>query len=209
MITDVYNQKGKTTIKVTLPEKYFGVEINEPLLEQAVHVYLSNQRSARAQTKTRSDVDRTKAKWFRQKGTGHARHGARSAHIFVGGGVAHGPTGTQNYKRKLSKKMKQEALACSLTLKFKNKEVIIIEGLEKVGGKTKEAAQFLKAFNCEKGKNILLVLERRNETLNRAFSNLRHVFVRPISSLNTYEILNTSKILITKSAIERLKEKKS
>lgn len=82
----------------------FATKPNQALLAQAVQIYLARARQASAKVKTRSEVNRTKKKWFKQKGTGNARHGARTAGIFVGGGVAHGPNGQQHYKLNLAAK---------------------------------------------------------------------------------------------------------
>jgi len=135
---DVYNLSGIKSGQMELPKNIFAVKINESLMAQAVRVYLSNQRKSRTKTKSRGEIVLTKAKWFRQKGTGRARHGARSAPIFVGGGVAHGPTGEQNYHLKMSKKMKKQALFSALTSKFKANEVMVIKDLAKIEPKTKK-----------------------------------------------------------------------
>ncbi len=143
---DLYTINGTKSGQIDLPKEIFAAKINEPLMTQAVRVYLSNQRQALARAQTRSEVNRTKAKWFRQKGTGRARHGARSAPIFVGGGKAHGPTGEQNYCLKMSKAMKKKALFSALTAKLKDKEIIIVKGMEKVEPKTKKMSEILQKF---------------------------------------------------------------
>ena len=104
---DVYSTSGKKTSSVQVKAKFFNAKVNQALMTQAVRVYLSNQRQTPAQTKSRSQVKVTKSKIWRQKGTGRARHGSKNAPIFVGGAKAHGPTGEQNFKLKMSKKMKQ------------------------------------------------------------------------------------------------------
>lgn len=204
--TDVLDTEGKVSGKVNLPEDLFGAEINDDLLTQAVRVYLSNQRKAHAKTKTRGEVLRTGAKWFRQKGTGHARHGSRSAPIFVGGGVAHGPRGTQNYEKKLPKAMRFKALAGALTTKFKNKEVVVINGLDKIEGKTKELVKILAGIKVNKAKKFLLVLPKKMDLITRAARNIPGLTVRPVSLLTTYEVLNGGHILILKEAIDNFKK---
>src|SRR3989344_8061779 len=87
----MYDVKGAKNGVYVLPKEVFGAKINQPLMAQAVRVYLANQRQGNAHTKSRGEITLTTAKWYRQKGTGRARHGAKSAPIFVGGGVAHGP----------------------------------------------------------------------------------------------------------------------
>src|SRR3990167_7073702 len=131
-----FNIKGEKVEAVTLPKEIFGVEVKPQLLAQAVRVWLSNQRKAFAKTKTRKDVAKTTAKMFKQKGTGRARHGSYAAPIFVGGGVAHGPSGEQNYRMELPKHLKRKALAGALTEKAKAGELTILTGGEKAQGKS-------------------------------------------------------------------------
>ena len=207
--TNLYDTKGKVTGKVNLPEEFFGVKINTALLTQAVRIYLSNQRRSRAKAKTRSEVNRTSAKWFRQKGTGRARHGARSAPIFVGGGVAHGPTGGENWKKTMPKKLRRQALASALTSKFKDKEMMVIAGLDKIEGKTKEIAGILNALSDKKEKKrvkFLLILSRKSDLLVRASRNIPKLMVAQINSLTAYEVLNGGKILVTPQILEVLRK---
>jgi len=211
---DLYTIAGTKSGEVELPKEIFGVKINEPLMAQAVRVYLSNQRKAGAKTKTRSEVAKTTAKWFKQKGTGRARHGSKSAPIFVGGGVSHGPTGEQNYQLKMPKKMKQQALFSALSSKFKEKEILAVKDLGKIENKTKkmnEALSKLKAhFDKQPVKNkkaeILIILDKKNENIARVSRNIKDVQFVQIDQLNTYQILNGGQLLFMKEAIEKLKE---
>lgn len=207
--TNLYDTKGKVTGKVDLPEEFFGVKVNTVLLTQAVRIYLSNQRRSRAKAKTRSEVNRTSAKWFRQKGTGRARHGARSAPIFVGGGVAHGPTGGENWKKTMPKKLRRQALASALTSKFKDKEMVVIADLDKIKGKTKEIAGILNALSDKKEKErekFLLILPKNSDLLVRASRNIPKLMVAQINSLTAYEVLNGGKILVTPQTLEVLRK---
>lgn len=209
--THLYDLGGKISGKVNLPESFFKAKINRKLLAQAVRVYLSNQRKAHAKIKTRGEVDRTKAKAYRQKGTGRARHGARSAPLFVGGGVAHGPEGNQNWKRVLPQKMRKQALASALTSKLQEKQLVVIKGLEKIEGKTKEMKQilqpFLKESKTKKPIKFLLVSSQRSPKLTRACRNLPNFLIRSAGSLNAYEVLNGDKILMTPESIEILEKR--
>ena len=123
----IYNVKGQSAGKVRLPKEIFGAKINRILMAEAVRIYLGNQRRAKAKTKDRSEVRGSRRKIWRQKGTGRARHGDRYAPIFVGGGRAHGPTGQENFRAKLTKKMKKAALFSALTTKQKQGEVLVVK----------------------------------------------------------------------------------
>ena len=212
MQVKVYNLQGKSSTGITLPKAVFGAEENPQLLAQATRVYLSNQRQAGAKAKRRGEIERTKAKWYRQKGTGRARHGARSAPIFVGGGKAHGPTGRANYQKKLSKKMIVKALATALSVKANEKKIRVITGLEKIEGKTKEMAQvFKKVLAQEKFERakpqFLLVLPEKKENIFRAGSNLANLKIDLAQNLNTYQVLQADFILFTREAIKKLEER--
>lgn len=205
MKTDVFDITGKKIGKVDLPKEIFGAKVNPTLMAQAVRVYLSNQRKAYPKTKTRGEVSLTKAKWYRQKGTGRARHGARSAPIFVGGGVAHGPTGTQNWEKDLPKKARQQALASALSSKFRQNEVMVIDGLEKIKGKTKELVSVLEKL--AKNQKVLLVLPKMFENVVRAGRNIPCLRINQTLSLNTYEVLEGGKILMTPQTIKLLEKR--
>jgi large subunit ribosomal protein L4 len=176
-------------------------------MAQAVRVYLANQRKAHPKTKTRAEVNRTKAKWYRQKGTGRARHGSRAAPIFVGGGVAHGPTGKQNYQLKMPKKMKKAALFSALTSKFKEKEILVVKGLEKIEPKTKKMAEIIRKSKIQNPKSkILLVLPKLLKNVVLAGRNLENLEIAQAADLNTYQVLASDKLIFLPESIDKLKE---
>ena len=205
--TDLLDINGKKVGTINLPPEIFAAEVNPPLMAQAVRVYLANQRKAHPKTKSRAEVNRTKAKWYRQKGTGRARHGSRAAPIFVGGGVAHGPTGEQNYQLKMPKKMKKAALFSALTSKFKEKEILIVKGLEKIEPKTKKMAEVLKKIQILNSKfQILLVLPKLLENVVLAGRNLENLEIAQAADLNTYQVLASDKLIFLPESIDKLKE---
>ena len=195
--------KGEAEEKTKLPEAIFGATVSPQLLVQAVRVYLFNQRRAQAKTKTRGEVAKTTAKMYRQKGTGRARHGAYSAPIFVGGGVAHGPSGQQNYQRKMSKPLSRLALIGALAEKAKNKNVTVVMGAEKASGKTKEAEKLMASFKEKKGRT-LVVLAHNDDKFGRGIKNLPGVETLEANQINTYRILACKKLLINQKALEEI-----
>ena len=208
---DLYTVTGRKSGQLDLPKEIFGVSINEQLMTQAARVYLSNQRRAKAKTKTRAEVSGSRRKIWRQKGTGRARHGDKYAPIFVGGGRAHGPTGEENYKLKMSKVMKKKALFSALTSKLKDKEVIAIKGLAKIGPKTKEMAKVMVNLplgdqpKAEK-KKILLILPEILENVIRASRNLAGIELAQANQLNTYQVLKHNQLVFMEESIDKLKE---
>ena len=139
----VYSTAGKVLESMTLPKEVFDAKINNNLMTQAVRVYMANQRRGTVKTKTRGEVKISTRKIYRQKGTGRARHGAKSAPIFVGGGVAFGPR-QRDYSLKLNQKSRKAALFSALSSKLKDGEIKIVTGLEKLEPKTKKMADVLK-----------------------------------------------------------------
>lgn len=208
LTVDVYNVKGKVVGKTALPKQIFSAKINSQLLAQAVRVYLANQRKGTASTKTRGEIRASTRKIYRQKGTGRARHGAVSAPIFRGGGIAFGPK-PRDYSLKLPKKMRKIALLGALTSKAKQSKVKIVEGLEKITPKTKSVNELIKNIegtSKNKKTKTLLVLPQKVETIQRAARNIEGVTIRPVSVLNTYEVLNNNVLIFMKESIGKLEE---
>ncbi len=205
----VYNTSGKSTETLTLPKEIFGVDINKALMTQAVRVYLANQRRGTVKTKSRGEVNISTRKIYRQKGTGRARHGAASAPIFVGGGVALGPK-PRDYSMKLSQKAKQKALFSSLSSKVKDGEIMLVSGLTRLEPKTKNMVDLLEKLQLNGKKQRLLLVTPRSskdfDSVVRASRNIEGVSVTPSNLLNTYEILRARKILLMKEAIVVLRE---
>ena len=198
MQLQVVHTTGKST-EITVSDAVFGAKVNKPLLAQAVRVYLSNQRQGSAKVKTRGEVNKTKKKWYRQKGTGGARHGARTPSLFVGGGVAFGPNGTQNWSKKMPKMMRRSALMSALTAQAPN--IVVTTVLDSIQPKTKDAVAFLKKLAPD-SKRILLVTDSAKINIQRSTNNLDWVLITTAPMLNIYETLLADKIIFTKEAIQ-------
>lgn len=183
---------------------------NSVLLAQAVRVYLSNQRQGTSKVKTRSEVSRTTRKWYRQKGTGGARHGAKDANIFVGGGVSHGPTGNENWTKSLTRSLRIKALTAACTAQSSN--IFINDEIIDLSGKTQEAVKLLekitKKFNDDKFKfthsKLLIVVDEKNETMVRALRNIPNVSILTARILNTLAVVKAHKIIVTTKALQVL-----
>lgn len=196
---------GKET-ETTVSDVVFGLTNNPKLVAQAVRVFLSNQRLGLASTKNRGEIEKTKKKWYKQKHTGGARHGARSAPIFVGGGVTHGPHGNQNWDLKLNKKMRKRALQTAFALQAKEGNVMSVEGLETVKPKTKDVVTMLKKMNLSDAR-ILIVIQDSMADLLQASRNVGSVLCTRVDRVNPYEVMSAHKILITPQAMGMLEEK--
>jgi len=176
----------------------------DALLAQAIRVYQANRRQGTSYTKTRSEVKRTKKKWYKQKGTGNARHGSRNPNIFVGGGVSHGPRAIENWSLKLNQKSKLIALRHALTLQKKN--LFVSKDIVSLKGKTKDAQKLINKFSQETDK-ILVILNKTNESVIRALANLSNVSVTTAERLNVLQVAAADKILIDLSALKTLEDR--
>ncbi|MCB9801243.1 MAG: 50S ribosomal protein L4 [Pseudomonadales bacterium] len=186
---------------VTAPDTVFGAKVNDTLLAQAIRVYRANLRQGTSKVLTRSEVKLTKRKWYKQKGTGNARHGAKSAPIFVGGGVAHGPTGMENWSLSLSRKMKAKALVSALSAQAVN--IVVADSITELSGKTKEAVALLESVLADANR-VLIVLADRNANVEQAVSNIPSVITTTASLLNAYDVAAANKVVMTSDAIKAL-----
>ncbi len=201
---DLFDIKGKTVGQVDFSKEIFGTKVNLGLIAQAVRVFLANQRQATAKAKGRGEVKGSGRKIYRQKGTGHARHGDKYAPIFVGGGSAHGPSGFQNFTLKMSKTMKQKALFSALTSVLQEKRVYVVK-LEKFEPKTKNIFSLLKDLKID-GSKLLLVVPEMKLDIVKAARNIKKLKILPVGNLNTYEVINNGNLVFLLESIEKLKQ---
>src|SRR3989344_5995453 len=152
----IYNQKGNEAGKIELPAKVFAAKWRADLVHQVVEGMRSNSRAGTADTKGRGEVRGGGRKPWRQKGTGRARHGSIRSPIWVGGGVTHGPLKEKNYKRKISKKMRAQALFSVLSKKLEEGEVLFVDTLAMPEIKTKKAAEVMKNLSAVLGRGKIL-----------------------------------------------------
>ncbi len=199
MFVPIYNMKGEKTGDVELCPDIFEASINVPLMHQAFERQRANARLGTHKAQTRSEVNRTTRKWYRQKGTGRARHGSRSANLFVGGGVAHGPK-VRDYPKKMPRKMRQAALRAALSAKAKEEEIIVVGGLEMDVPKTKHMASTLESLGADG--SVLLLLPERDEIVEKSARNLPNVKVLNANYLNIRDLLSYDKIVMTMDSLQ-------
>src|SRR5688572_29362573 len=177
---------------------------NHELLKLAYDAYLANGRGNLAQTKTRGLVSGGGKKPWRQKGTGRARFGSTRNPIWRGGGIAFGPTGEENYTKKIAVGPKRQATRQALSLAAADGRIKVIESLESKG-KTADLVKLFEKLEASKG-SVLLVADVKTDELVRASKNLRATKVVQASYLNVYDILNADTIVITQKSLEILNE---
>lgn len=192
--------------KVRVSDALFVTNPAEVVLAQAVRVYLSNARQGTSHTKTRSEINRTKKKWYKQKGTGNARHGARTPSLFVGGGVAFGPRNIINWSKSLTGKMKLLALKTALTMQ--KQQLFLTKELMSLTGKTSEAKALI-AQVASVDEKVLVVLSKSNDLTLRSLRNLTNVLVMTVDRINALHVAMADKILIDFAAMKALEDRLS
>ena len=204
----VYNISGKkSTKKVKLNKKIFGIEPNNHAIYLDVKQYLANQRQGTHKTKERGEITGSTRKIKKQKGTGTARAGSIKNPLFRSGGRVFGPQ-PRDYSFKLNKKLKRLARISALSLMFKDKNITIIEDFSFDTPKTKNYLQLLSNFKLN-GKKTLLILNESNQNILLSARNLNKTNITTSSNLNTYQIMNAGNILMVESSIKVIENKLS
>lgn len=209
MESKVYTQAGKESGNITLPDSVFGVAWNPDLVQQVVVSMQANARGGNAHTKDRSEVSGGGKKPWRQKGTGRARHGSRRSPIWTGGGVTFGPRNEKDYSQKINKKVRQKALASTLSKKLTDGEMIFVDSLAFSEPKTAEAKTVVKALAAgtkyddlaTKRKNAaLIVLPERNEAAEKSFRNMGNLEVTQVKDVNPVDLLTYKYVVVADPA---------
>lgn len=199
MRVPVWNMSGQQVGEVELRPDIFEAPINVPLMHQALVRQLANARLGTHKTKTRGEVNRTTRKWYRQKGTGRARHGSRNAPLFVGGGIAHGPR-PRSYEQRMPKKMRRAALRSALSVKASNQQIVVVDRLELPQPRTREMRSVLQRLNV--GESALILLAQRNEAVEKSARNLPGVKTLRAGYLNIRDLLQYEKVLMPLDAMQ-------
>lgn len=199
----VYNIKKEEVGTIDLSDLVFDVEYNEPLIHQVIVAIHNNGRQGTKSTLTRSEVNASKKKIYRQKGTGNARHDEISAPQFTGGGVVFAPK-PRDFSQKINKKMRDIAFASAVSQKIKQGEVFILDDINFADAKTKAASEFLKTFGLNK--RTIIVTDGKNENVIRATGNIQKVSCVDAMLLNVAEVVENTYVVFTKDAIKKLEE---
>lgn len=195
---------GQSAGTINLSESIFGLEPREDLLHRVVRWQLARRQQGTHKTLGRSEIARTGAKMYKQKGTGRARHSSARAPQFRGGGKAHGPV-VRSHAHDLPKKVRSLGLRHALSAKFKSEELVILDNLSASDAKTKSlVAQF-----AALGFSNALFIDGSELDVNfvRAVGNIPNMDVLSIDGINVYDILRRGKLVLSRTAIEALEER--
>lgn len=198
----LYNMSGSKIGDVELSDAIFGVEVNQAVLHEVVVAHLANKRQGTQSTLTRAEVRGGGIKPWRQKGTGRARQGSTRSPQWRHGGVVFAPK-PRDYSLSVNKKTRRVALKSALSAKAQAGEVYVVDKIELSEGKTKLMAGALKGFDVKKA---LIVLDARNENVERASQNIPGVATTQADNINTYDVLKYDAFIIAKDAVSKLEE---
>lgn len=204
MLLEVIDQSNKNVGKIDLKKDVEG-KVNKAVLYYALKAQKNNLRHGTVKTKTRSEVNRTNKKIFKQKGTGNARHGARSANIFVGGGNVFGPN-PRSYFEHLNKSLKKVSYHEAFKYLLQNGALKVVDQFSFDRPSAKEAAKFLKSIGFKKA---LVILPQSAEAACLSFRNLRDVKVIHENNLNVYDLFCYENVVVTRANFEQLQERYS
>ena len=200
---DVVDMSGKKVSTVELSDTVFGITPNEKAVHEAVVNFLANQRQGTQNTKIRMEVSGGGKKPWRQKGTGHARQGSIRAPQWTHGGVALGPK-PRDYSYRINKKVKRLAVLSALSDKAASGNIIVVDKMSADEYKTKTVVAMLSAVGA--GKKNLVVNETAETMFVKSAANIQGVKTTIATSLNTYDVVNADKMIISLDAVKKLEE---
>ena len=205
MKIDKINFDGKKN-SIEVLDKIFAGKINKKLVANILYKTNANYKGRKAKTKQKNEITGSTSKIYAQKGTGNARHASRKAPIFVGGGVAHGPKGQSNYKkRKLNKNEKKLGIVSLISEKNKLKDLVVFSDFKNEIKKTKEMNILLNKFAAT---NALIILDKLSkEKIYRSTKNIPNIKVTDINHFSAFDIAKFKKIVFTESSIKELEKK--
>ena len=200
---DLFDINGSKVGDIELNDSIFAIEVNATAMHAAVVNHLANKRQGTQSTKTRTEVRGGGKNPWRQKGSGRARQGSIRSPQWVGGGVALGPK-PRSYRYTLNKKLRRLALKYALSSKVSGSELIVIDNITVSEFKTKEVVKILKNFNIES--KALIVLNEKDDKFVKSAANIPGVTTTLSTTLNTYDILNHDKLIMSADAVKKLEE---
>ena len=198
----VYNMEGNEVGTMDLNDAVFGVEVNEHLVHLAVVRQLANKRQGTQKAKTRSEVSGGGRKPWRQKGTGHARQGSIRAPQWTGGGVVFAPV-PRDYEVKMNKKERRAALKSALTSKVQENKLVVVDSLALAEAKTKEMQKVLTNLKADKA---LVVTADDDQKVVLSARNIADVQTATVNTINVYDVMKHSTVVVTKDAVASIEE---
>lgn len=199
---DVVNIQGEKVGELELKDAVWATDIKPYLIHDVVVMQLNNRRRGTASTKTRGEVRGGGKKPWRQKGTGRARSGSSTSPVWVGGGTVFGPK-PKEYRISVPKKVRKAALRSALSVRYTDAALKVLDKIDMERISTKSFAGIMKVLNLSKP---LLVVNGKNETLEKSARNIPYTKVLRVEGLNVYDVIRHEQLVVTVDAIERIEE---
>lgn len=201
---ELLNNNGEKVKDIKLNDNVFGIEPNDTVLKDALVLYLASVRQGTHSTKTRAEVSGGGRKPWRQKGTGNARQGSIRAVQWRKGGIAFGPK-PRDYSKKQNRKVRRLALLSALSYKVADKELVVLDSIKFETNKTKEMINLLNKLELTNSK-VLLVVDELDDNVCLAARNLGNVKIVLPTEVNTYDVVNSDKMVMTEASLKKLEE---
>jgi len=191
---------------IEILDSIIASKINRKLVSNLLYKTNANYKGRKAKTKQKNEIIGSTSKIYAQKGTGNARHASRKAPIFVGGGIAHGPKGEDNYKiRKINKSEKKKSITSLITEKNNEKNLIIFSDFKNEISKTKEMNKILEKFDA---KNSLIILDKSSkEKIIKSVKNIPNIKVTDVNHFSSFDVIKFKKIIFTETSMRELEKK--
>jgi len=203
MQLELLNEQGQAASKFDAPDTVFGREYNEALVHQIVVAFQANARQGTRAQKDRAEVHHSTKKPFRQKGTGRARAGMTSSPLWRGGGRIFPNSPDENFTQKINKKMYRAGMAAIFSQLARDGRLAVVESLKVDSPKTKQLAAKFKAMNLE---SVMVIADEIDENLHLSSRNLPHVYIVEPRYADPVSLVHYKKVLVTKAAMDKLKE---
>ena len=197
---EVYDIEKNKVAELELDDRVFGAPVNEDIMYEVVTMQMARRRQGTASTKGRSDVSGGGKKPWRQKGTGRARAGTTRSPIWRGGGIVFGPK-PRDYSFKISKKVRKAALRSALSMKMKEKRVLILKDFTMEEIKTKKFREIMDRFELTKA---LFVMDKDNDAVDRSSRNIRDVKMMRAEGINVYDILKYDTLVLLEPSVKTI-----
>ena len=204
MDVKVTTLEGKAAGSISLSDEVFGLEPRSDILARTVRWQLAKRQAGTHKTKKRGEIALTTAKMYKQKGNGRARHGAKSAPQFRGGGKSFGPV-SRSHAHDLPKKVRLMALRHALSAKARDADIVVVDGLSIDGPKTKALRQKLEGLGIASA--LLVGGASIEDSFRLAARNIINLDVLPVQGINVYDVLRRQKLVLTKDAVQALEER--
>ncbi len=201
-VLDVYNMQKEKVSEITLNDVVFSVPVREDVLHEVVTMQLANRRAGTASTKGRSEVSGGGRKPWRQKGTGRARSGSNTSPLWRRGGTVFGPK-PRDYSYRMPRKVRKLALRMALSAKLRDSRMLIVDDFTLNEIKTTKFVQTMDNLGV---KNVLIVMNKRQENLEKSARNIPYVDVLPYTDINVYDILIHKNLILHRDCVAKIEE---